>query len=437
MTRSLWVVVHRWLGLFMAAFLLIAGITGTALCFYPEIQLALNPKWQKVDPQHNYLDAKQIVAEVEKKYPNLSVSTVDFRGMDEVASVRVTPKMQHGNGQRQGQGQGQAQGQGHNHAKANLPFDRIILDPKTGAIVDTVKTNDIAKGGISRLGEFLLYLHFQLSLGKIGTLFMGIVAIVWLLDSFVNFYLTLPKLKPAQTGEDDVNHKNFWQRWAPSWKIRTKSGGYKLNFDLHRAFGLWLWAVLVIFAWSSFQFNFHMDLYPKLMKTISDYETTSDTLPKLKKPLMNPKIDWGQAQELGNSYAKSELEKIGVEPIAPVRIFYNPRNGAYYYQTTTTKDLEDRPRHHGTMVYIDGNSGKMLRFSRPTGEHWGNTLSSWTASLHSGVVFGWAYRIFVSLLGLVVAGLSLTGFIIWIKKRGARQTAKIRIKQKLLPAAAE
>lgn len=34
-----------------------------------------------------------------------------------------------------------------------------------------------------------------------------------------------------------------------------EAGGYKLNFDLHRAGGLWLWAMLFILAWSSVAFN--------------------------------------------------------------------------------------------------------------------------------------------------------------------------------------
>ncbi|WP_256212153.1 PepSY domain-containing protein [Nitrosomonas eutropha] len=36
--RSFWVWLHRWAGLIMASFLIIVGITGSLLAFYPELE---------------------------------------------------------------------------------------------------------------------------------------------------------------------------------------------------------------------------------------------------------------------------------------------------------------------------------------------------------------------------------------------------------------
>jgi uncharacterized iron-regulated membrane protein len=44
--------------------------------------------------------------------------------------------------------------------------------------------------------------------------------------------------------------------------------------------------------------------------------------------------------------------------------------------------------------------------------------------LHSGRIIGMPGRILVSLLGLVVAMLSLTGVVIWAKKRRSRVLSK-------------
>ncbi|MFZ3013608.1 MAG: PepSY-associated TM helix domain-containing protein, partial [Nitrospira sp.] len=43
--RQLWVKIHRWAGLAMAGVLVIVGLTGSLLAFYPELQRLLNPHW--------------------------------------------------------------------------------------------------------------------------------------------------------------------------------------------------------------------------------------------------------------------------------------------------------------------------------------------------------------------------------------------------------
>jgi uncharacterized iron-regulated membrane protein len=51
---------------------------------------------------------------------------------------------------------------------------------------------------------------------------MGIASLVWMLDCFVGFYLTLPvrvaAKKPAP--KVTVKGKGWWARWRPSWAVR-------------------------------------------------------------------------------------------------------------------------------------------------------------------------------------------------------------------------
>jgi uncharacterized iron-regulated membrane protein len=48
-----------------------------------------------------------------------------------------------------------------------------------------------------------------------------------------------------------------------------------------------------------------------------------------------------------------------------------------------------------------------------------NIFTHWLGALHEANVFGLPYRIFVSLLGLTTVMLSMTGIVIWWKKRKA------------------
>ena len=59
--------------------------------------------------------------------------------------------------------------------------------------------------------------------------------------------------------------------------------------------------------------------------------------------------------------------------------------------------------------------------------------------LHSGRIVGLFGRILISIMGLVVAALSVTGVVIWWRKRRARvrvrETAALRLsRQQLTPA---
>jgi uncharacterized iron-regulated membrane protein len=46
--------------------------------------------------------------------------------------------------------------------------------------------------------------------------------------------------------------------------------------------------------------------------------------------------------------------------------------------------------------------------------------------LHSGRILGLPGRVLISAMGLVVAGLSLTGLVIWWRKRRAARGARAR-----------
>jgi len=54
----------------------------------------------------------------------------------------------------------------------------------------------------------------------------------------VGFYLTLPANGARRTG--------FWRAWRPAWLIKQGASATRYTMDLHRAFSLWLWAMLLI-----------------------------------------------------------------------------------------------------------------------------------------------------------------------------------------------
>jgi uncharacterized iron-regulated membrane protein len=57
----------------------------------------------------------------------------------------------------------------------------------------------------------------------------------------------------------------------------------------------------------------------------------------------------------------------------------------------------------------------------PSGLHASVTAREWMSALHMAAIWGWPYRVFVALMGLVITGLSVTGIYVWWRKRRARR----------------
>jgi uncharacterized iron-regulated membrane protein len=72
------------------------------------------------------------------------------------------------------------------------------------------------------------------------------------------------------------------------------------------------------------------------------------------------------------------------------------------------------------MLFVDGRSGSLVGGRVPWEGTAADVFMQLQFPLHSGRIAGVPGRILLSVMGLVVAMLSLTGIVIWLKKRQAR-----------------
>ena len=70
-------------------------------------------------------------------------------------------------------------------------------------------------------------------------------------------------------------------------------------------------------------------------------------------------------------------------------------------------------------MFVDDRSGAVTYLRTPKGTA-ADAFVNWLGALHMGTVFGAPYKVVLFLLGLVVAGLSVTGVIIWWRKLQSR-----------------
>jgi uncharacterized iron-regulated membrane protein len=265
----------------MAFFLVVAGLTGSLLAFYHELDAWLNPHLYTVRalPGQTVLDPYALRARAEALVPQGRVDEVSFapRAPDAAFETRVKPRIDPATGR-----------------PYELEFDRLFLDPYTGALLGKRLWGEVSLAP-ENLMPFLYTLHFRLALpGSIGTWLFGIAALIWTLDCFVGFYLTLPRRKSPsvplfQRGKKIPIEKDatvipplkkggrggFLARWKPAWQVKRS----RVNYDLHRAAGLWTWAMLFVFAWSAVYFNLGDQVYRPVMGLLFTMEDDSRALP--------------------------------------------------------------------------------------------------------------------------------------------------------------
>ncbi len=395
MTRHFLVLLHRYTGLAMAGFLIIVGLTGSLLAFNSELEHAITPQLYAVDTGGARLSAAALIARAEALVPTAEVNYLSL-GDAESVLASMSPRIDAATGK-----------------AYELGFDQLILNPYTGQELGRRTWGAISEGMIN-LMPFVYKLHFNLALGEVGMWALGITALVWTLDCFVGFYLTLPATKKSQ---NTPRTKSFWQRWQPAWLIKWRGSKHRINFDLHRAGGLWLWIMLLIFAWSSVSMNLWDTVYTKTTQLVFDFHAPWTDLPKLDKPLAQPAIGWPQALNIAEALMAKTAAEQGFRVEQPIAIWLNREQGVYVYNVRSSRDIQDKQGN--TRIFFDANTGAQRLQLLPSGQYNGNTITNWLTALHMANVFGMPYRIFVCVLGLAIIMLSVTGVIIWLRKRHA------------------
>jgi uncharacterized iron-regulated membrane protein len=386
---------HRWAGLLMASFLFVVGLTGSLLAFNSELERLISPQlFAMPRPGVAPLDFATLAERAAAEVPQGRVREVYFSENDQ-AEVEFSSRKDALTGK-----------------PIDLGFTQFFVDPWTGCELGRRRRGDLSQGFIN-LMPFIYSVHWTLALGAPGQWALGIVALIWTVDCFVGFYLTLPRGKGG-----------FWRRWQLAWLIKWRASKFRLNFDLHRASGLWFWSLLFVFAWSSVMMNIR-PAYESVMKRVFDYTSPVDAFESLPRhPNENPLLDWHAAEETGERLMAEQALKNKFTVRQPLGLSYDPDLGAYRYEVRGSLDVFERaPKAGSTFVAFDGNTGALITLFRPTGEHSGNTVESWLYALHMTRVFGRAYQIVVCMLGLAVAMLSVTGVYIWWRKRGSRKLA--------------
>lgn len=416
-----------------------AGITGALLAFHDELDDMFNHKLAYIDKQNMpQLSIATLHDKVISTYPEYNFSSMPTSLEADKSAVFSIDRVRDQSAK--------------NQLKA--PFQEVYINPYNGDILGTRNKDEWSWRNTMWK---VFWLHRDLLLGDMGKLLLGLIALLWTINCFIGFYLTLPRTlkKSHETHRKTVKKRaSFIKRWLPAWKIRRKTNTFKLNYDLHHAFGLWLWLMLFTIAWSSVGFNLK-SVYQPVMQAVVGFEGRQG---KEREKGRANKADQSSAQvipaiapgsnETGsaalvnkakvskdNSIAylteqaniAAQNNRVTVEQSLGIR--WVAEKGQWQMRFKTNKDIGT---HGGaSSITVNAVTGKVEKVNFGYQSSFGSKVDQWLSTLHMGnISHGIShllYQVFLALIGLAVAVLSATGVYLWYKGRQQR----LKVLQKL------
>lgn len=389
--RPVLVLLHRWFGLAVAIFLFIAGATGAVISWDHELDAWLNPQLFTAQsdagqpPQSGLALAKQVeVADPRLRVSYLTTATEPGHTLQ----MSVEPRIDQATGK-----------------PFALGFNQVAVDPVSGAVQGR---RQWGAASLSRenLLPFLYKLHYTMHIPdgwgiELGMWFMGLIGVVWVVDCFVALWLSFPN----------------WRSWRKSLAFRWRQGGHKLNFDLHRSGGVWVWLLLLVLAVTSVSMNLGNEVVRPLVarfSTLTPNVFASRTPRPPEKPVV-PVVSREQVLAL----ARAEAQRRGWQEPAGA-VFYASAYGLYGIGFFQPGNDHGDGGLGNSWLYLDGLTGKLAGHQIPGTGSAGDIFLAAQFPLHSGRIIGLPGRILISCMGALVAMLSVTGLVLWLKKRRAR-----------------
>lgn len=393
--RPLLVRLHRWFGLAAALFLFIAGATGAVISWDHELDAWLNPHlYQARSTGGTPLPALELAARVEAADPRVRVTFMPLQvEPGHTFTASVAPRVDAKTGQRFEPG-----------------YNQVALDPITGEIQGR---REWGKVSLSRenLLPFLYKLHYSMHIPEgsgieFGMWFMGLIAVAWVVDTLIALWISFP----------------HWRAWRRSFAFRWQSGGHKLSFDLHRSGGMWVYLLVLMLAITSVAMNLRDPVMRPLVSLFSELSPSpfASRTPAPPQQPIEPTVSLPQVTAL----ASAEARRRGwTDPAGGLFISTDfGILGVGFYKVANS---------HGDgglgnpWLYFDSRTGEPAGSDVPGTGSAGDIFMQSMFPLHSGRIIGTAGRVLMSLMGGVIAMLSITGVLIWARKRRSRVRAAV------------
>jgi len=378
--------VHRYLGLTLAGFLIISGITGSFLAFYAEFDALLNPSLYRIEQPdqgngRQALSAEEQINAVESYDQRIRVYYLPIITEPKRASVvYVEPAIDPATQQ-----------------PFNVSFDEVFINPMTAEITGTRMWGECC--GSESILPIMHKLHNRLFLPTpIGRPLWGVVASLWSVMAVIGLILTWPATRPR------VRH------WVNAWKLRRGLPFLPKNLNIHKATGLWFWLIILPIALSGITLGLERQVFVPAVQLASAWFEDVHETPDVETQTAPANMDFPVDDAIRGAQNFARTRGIDAS-ISGVWLDHESRVYEIEFGLKAAPGIGDGS------VTVSAANGVVAGHSLAGTRSMEAMATAARERVHSGRVIGLPGRILVFICGWAVALLSITGVIIWFKRR--------------------
>jgi uncharacterized iron-regulated membrane protein/outer membrane receptor protein involved in Fe transport len=366
---------HLYAGLVVGLLALVVGLSGAALVYSPELEVA--PRWTSA-PVAKPIALDDLARVAAWQYPGFRVEDIKFNSAGDATQVHIK--------------KGEAkEDKGSKRPGTDL---QLVVNPETGAVLRAVDRH-------VGFWNFLRNLHHDLLAAKTGRLVNGIGALALFTLCVTGMVIWWPGPK----------------MWKQRTTITSGTGWKRFNWDLHSAGGFWLALGLAFFSFTGFQYAF-----PEVTKHGLRRVTGSPERPK--KPKLVERS--GKIADLETVAARAKAA-VPDGRLAQIKLPKKP-DEPFEVRMKTAFD----GHHEGNnKVFLDRTTGEVLLVDRFDRLSLTNRAIELLEPLHNARFMTLNEASVVARLPWILVGLApgllfITGFLMWWNRVASKKLAALR-----------
>jgi uncharacterized iron-regulated membrane protein len=349
---------HSWLGLISGVFLLLLGLSGSALVFREEIDHLCNAKLLQVSPERQVLSLDSIYRKIGHGHPNLAGIAwlnPNAAAKNEAYEFRLY----------------------QNDGKiSTYDLGLLSINPYNGQFLREGDLTTFSPG----LMQWLFQFHWSFQLGLPGLLLATVFGVTMLFSTLTGIL---------------IYRKYVWK--VLLFKVRIKTDNWRtITSGLHRIVGVWALVFNVVIFFTGFWMNkFSMDAaYWKSQAVSAPLNTMA-----------------GQPIDKLLRIAKANMPDLLITNI------YLPTQPAKTFRARGTVKGQSAIFDGINAIAIDQFSGAVISIDRLSEKSLAEQLEATFYPLHTGNYGGLSLKVFYVIIGLMPGLLSITGALLWWRKR--------------------